>query len=116
MRHKVAKNGNFKFDKNGYLNTVKSLMLSEKVYVTLTRAKKIKPFSERIITLGKENSLHSRKLLLSKLGGDEKVVNKVIEIANSTSLKERKGGYTRIIKTDFRVGDKVDMAYLQIIL
>ncbi len=86
-----------------------SLIFHKKIKTTLARAKAVRSLVERSITLGKKNNLASRRKLLTYL--PEKAVKKVLsEIA--TDYKERKGGYTRIIKIGKRLGDRAEIAQL----
>lgn len=123
MRHGLNKNGSLSFCKDGYLNTVLSVLKFKRIFVSVTRAKLIKPFVERNITLAKKvintkevaSSLHSRRVLSSRLGNQENIAKDLIDFVNSSSLKERNGGYTRIVRAGFRQGDKTDMCFLEII-
>jgi large subunit ribosomal protein L17 len=116
MRHRIKKNGNFSFGRDGYLNTVISLFKHKRLNITISRAKNIKSFAERMITLAKNGeNLSVRRNLISRLGNNEVVANDLIKFVNSSALKDRKGGYTRIVKDNFRSGDKSDVCFFEII-
>ena len=79
----------------------------------MQKAKFLKPKADKIITLGKKDSLQNTKLLISKLQ-DTKSANKVKKTLSKRYLN-RKGGYTRIIKAGFRYGDKAPMAVIEFV-
>lgn len=94
-------------------NLVTDLIKNEKLNTTLPRAKEAARTAEKIITKGKENNLHSRRLIM-KIIYDEQVVDKVLkELANRYST--RSGGYTRIYKLGPRRGDSAEMALIELI-
>ncbi len=84
-----------------------------KVQVTISRAKEIRPIVEKLITLSKDNTLASRRKLLSYLY-DEKAVNRLLTEWGPKYL-ERQGGYTRIIKVGKRVGDDAEEVILELV-
>ena len=92
-------------------NLCKSLIDCEQIKTTLPKAKNLREIAEKLITLGKKNSLHSKRRLISKLGGGVKEANKVLNVL-SPRYKERKGGYTRIIKAGYRKGDCAPMSII----
>ena len=94
-------------------NLAKSLILHEKIETTEAKAKELRPFIEKIITRGKKDDLHSRRVLISKIGSSILVEKVIKEI--SPKHKDRKGGYTRIIKTGFRSGDAAKMAIIEFV-
>ena len=94
-------------------NMLNSLIKYEQIKTTLPKAKVLKPQADKIITLGKNDSLHNTKALLSKLQ-DDKSTNKVIKTL-SKRYEKRNGGYTRIIKAGFRYGDNAPMAILEFV-
>lgn len=95
-------------------NLCKSLINHEQITTTLPKAKSLRSVIEKLITEGKENSLHSRRKLISKLGGALKETNKILTVL-SPKFKERKGGYTRVIKAGYRKGDCSPMAIIQFV-
>jgi len=94
-------------------NMLNSLIKYEQITTTLPKAKFLKPQADKIITLGKKESLQNTKLLISKLQ-DTNSANKVKKTLSKRYLN-RKGGYTRIIKAGFRYGDKAPMAVIEFV-
>ena len=94
-------------------NMLNSLIKYEQITTTLPKAKFLKPQADKIITLGKKDSLQNMKLLVSKLQ-DKKSANKVKKTLSKRYIN-RKGGYTRIIKAGFRYGDKAPMAVIEFV-
>jgi len=94
-------------------NMLNSLIKYEQITTTLPKAKVLKPQADKIITLGKKDSLQNTKTLISKLQ-DSKSANKVKKTL-SKRYKDRKGGYTRIIKAGFRYGDNAPMAVVEFV-
>ncbi len=84
-----------------------------KLMTTETRAKELQSVVEKMITLGKENTLHSRRQALSYITKEEVVVKLFAEIA--PKFAERQGGYTRIIKAGTRRGDAAPMALIELV-
>ena len=94
-------------------NMLNSLIKYEQIKTTLPKAKFLKPQADKIITLGKKDSLQNTKLLFSKLQ-DTNSAKKVKKTLSKRYLN-RKGGYTRIIKAGFRYGDKAPMAVIEFV-
>ena len=94
-------------------NMLNSLIKYEQIKTTLPKAKFLKPQADKIITLGKKNTLHNTKILVSKLQ-DINSANKVKKTL-SKRYEKRFGGYTRIIKAGFRYGDNAPMAIIEFI-
>ena len=94
-------------------NMLNSLIKYEQITTTLPKAKFLKPQADKIITLGKKESLQTSKLLMSKLQ-NSKAANKVKKTL-SKRYEKRKGGYTRIIKAGFRYGDNAPMAIIEFV-
>ena len=94
-------------------NMLNSLVKYEQIKTTLPKAKFLKPQAEKLITLGKKNSLHNTKMLVSQLQ-DIKSANKVKKTL-SKRYEKRSGGYTRIIKAGFRYGDNAPMAIIEFV-
>ncbi len=90
-----------------------SLIKYEQIKTTLPKAKFLKPQADKIITLGKKETLQTTKILVSKLQ-DIKSANKVKKTL-SKRYQNRKGGYTRIIKAGFRYGDNAPMAIIELV-
>ena len=94
-------------------NMLNSLIKYEQIKTTLPKAKFLKPQADKIITLGKKETLQTTKMLVSKLQ-DIKSANKVKKTL-SKRYQNRKGGYTRIIKAGFRFGDNAPMAIIEFV-
>ena len=94
-------------------NMLNSLIKYEQITTTLPKAKFLKPQADKIITLGKKDTLQNTKLLISKLQ-DKNSANKVKKTLSKRYLN-RKGGYTRIIKAGFRYGDKAPIAVIEFV-
>ena len=94
-------------------NMLNSLIKYEQITTTLPKAKFLKPQADKIITLGKKESLQTTKLLMSKLQ-DIKSTNKVKKTL-SKRYEKRNGGYTRIVKAGFRYGDNAPMAVIEFV-
>ena len=90
-----------------------SLIKYEQIKTTLPKAKFLKPQADKIITLGKKDTLHNTKILVSQLQ-DIKSANKVRKTL-SKRYEKRSGGYTRIIKAGFRYGDNAPMAIIEFV-
>ena len=90
-----------------------SLIKYEQITTTLPKAKFLKPQADKIITLGKKETLQTTKLLMKKLQNIQST-NKVKKTL-SKRYEKRKGGYTRIIKAGFRYGDKAPMAVIEFV-
>ena len=94
-------------------NMLNSLIKYEQIKTTLPKAKFLKPQADKIITLGKKETLQTTKMLVSKLQ-DVKSANKVKKTL-SKRYEKRNGGYTRIIKAGFRYGDNAPMAIIEFV-
>ena len=94
-------------------NMLNSLIKYEQITTTLPKAKFLKPQADKIITLGKKETLQTTKLLMSQLQ-DIKSANKVKKTLSKRYIN-RKGGYTRIIKAGFRYGDNAPMAIIEFV-
>ena len=94
-------------------NMLNSLIKYEQIKTTLPKAKFLKPQADKIITLGKKDTLLTSKLLFSQLQ-DSKSATKVKKTL-SKRYEKRNGGYTRIIKAGFRYGDNAPMAIIEFV-
>ena len=94
-------------------NLVTSLLENGKIETTETRAKEARSLAEKMITLGKTNTLHSRRQALAFITKEDVVTKLFAEIA--PKYAERNGGYTRIIKTGPRRGDAAPMAIVELV-
>ena len=96
-----------------WANMAGSLIEHEQIKTTLPKAKFLKPQAEKLITLGKKDTLQTTKALVSQLQ-DIKSANKVKKTL-SKRYEKRTGGYTRIIKAGFRYGDNAPMAIIEFV-
>ena len=94
-------------------NMLNSLVKYEQITTTLPKAKVLKPQADKLITLGKNDSLQNIRRIISKLQ-DEGSASKVRKTL-SKRYENRKGGYTRIIKAGFRYGDNAPMAVVEFV-
>ena len=94
-------------------NMLNSLVKYEQITTTLPKAKVLKPQADKLITLGKKDSLQNIRRIISKLQ-DEGSASKVRKTL-SKRYENRKGGYTRIIKAGFRYGDNAPMAVVEFV-
>ncbi len=94
-------------------NMLNSLIKYEQIKTTLPKAKFLKPQADKIITLGKKNTLQTTRMLVSQLQ-NSKSADKVKKTL-SKRYEKRKGGYTRIIKAGFRYGDNAPMAIIEFV-
>ena len=90
-----------------------SLLRHEQITTTLPKAKELKRFVERIITLGKQGGLHARRQAAALLR-DNEVVKKLFGPL-ALRYKSRRGGYTRVLKAGFRYGDAAAMALIELV-
>ena len=89
-------------------------MLNGKIETTLLRAKELSKFVDRLITRGKNGTLHDRRLVLSVIGGDNEVVSPLFT-SLASQFSDRSGGYTRITKLGFRRGDGATLARIELL-
>jgi large subunit ribosomal protein L17 len=92
-------------------NIVASLIIHKRVKTTLAKAKAARPLAEKLVTLGKGGTLHDRRLAVAKIGQKDAVATLFKSIA--PGFKDRKGGYTRIIKLGPRQSDSAPVAFLE---
>ncbi len=96
-----------------FRNMATSLLKHEQITTTLPKAKELRPYVERIITLGKRGGLHARRQALAQIR-DEKIVAKLFgEIAER--YKGRQGGYCRVLRAGVRYGDAATMAVIELV-
>jgi large subunit ribosomal protein L17 len=116
MRHKMGYkklNRTSEHRKALIKNMLNSLVKYEQITTTLPKAKVLKPQADKLITLGKKNSLQNTRTLIAKLQ-DEASASKIKKTL-SKRYENRKGGYTRIIKAGFRYGDNAPMAVIEFV-
>ena len=116
MRHR---NGGFKLGRNTshrralLRNLVTSVILNDRIHTTVTKAKASKPIVEKMITLGKNGSVHARRQALAYMMTPESV-DRLFKIV-APRYETRPGGYSRIIRTGQRQGDAAEMAYIELL-
>jgi large subunit ribosomal protein L17 len=116
MRHGMANkklNRTSEHRKAMLMNMLNSLIKYEQITTTLPKAKFLKPQADKIITLGKKETLQTTKMLMSKLQNITST-NKVKKTL-SKRYEKRNGGYTRIIKAGFRYGDNAPLAVIEFV-
>ena len=94
-------------------NLAVALLTHEQIKTTLPKAKELRRFADRIITLGKRGNLHSRRRAAAVLG-DDRMVAKLFDTL-AERYRERHGGYTRVLKAGFRYGDSAPMAIIELV-
>jgi large subunit ribosomal protein L17 len=117
MRHKVSgrKLGvTSSHRKAMFANLCHALIKHEQILTTLPKAKDLRPVVERLITLGKRGGLHARRQAIAELHNDKVLVEKLFTTI-AERYKERKGGYTRVLKAGFRVGDNAPLAIIELV-
>lgn len=92
-------------------NLVRNLVIYKRIQTTFAKAKEASAYADRMVSIAKEGTLHSRRLLISKLGNSETAHALITQIA--PHFKDRKGGYTRVLRLGNRVGDAAGMALLE---
>ena len=116
MRHKVSKrklNRTSSHRKALLANMAVALIKHEQIKTTLPKAKELAPYVEKLITLGKKGDLNAKRRLYSIIP-EKNWGAKVFDIL-AERYKERKGGYTRIMKAGFRYGDSAPMAVIELV-
>ena len=96
-----------------FANMAASLIKHEQIKTTLPKAKEIRPIVEKLITLGKRGDLHARRQAIAYLY-DESVVRKLFAVLGER-YKDRKGGYTRIVKAGYRFGDNAPVGIIELV-
>ena len=115
MRHqrKTVKLGRSQSHRDALLaNQVCSLIEHSRIKTTLAKAKAVRPLAEKMVTLGKKNTLHSRRTALSYLHHNEGAVKELFESV-APRAATRNGGYTRIVKLGQRKSDAAPMAFIE---
>jgi large subunit ribosomal protein L17 len=96
-----------------YANLTASLIEHGRIRTTETKAKAVRPIAEKMITLGRDGSIHARRQALAYLRTQEVVHMLFSEVA--PRFRDRPGGYTRVVKLGPRQGDAAPMAYLELV-
>ena len=91
-----------------------SIIEHERLQTTLVKAKELRKFVEPFITLGRNDTVANRRLAMARLGS-KAAVTKLFDKAFAARFEGRPGGFTRILKTDHRLGDAADMAIIELV-
>ena len=94
-------------------NMSQALIKHEQIITTLVKAKTLKPYFDKLITIGKKGNLSARRQAISKVG-DTKLVEKLFTIL-AKRYETRNGGYSRVLKAGFRYGDAAPMAVIELV-
>ena len=92
----------------------RSLILHERISTTEAKAKELRPFIEKIVTRGRTDTVANRRLVASRLGGDDEAVKKVFS-SIAPRYASRLGGYTRIVKRSVTASDGRKTAYISFV-
>ena len=116
MRHGIAHrklNRTSAHRKAMFANMAASLIEHEQIVTTLPKAREMKPFMDKLVTLAKKGDLASRRRAIAKVR-DKAAVRKLFEIMGER-YKDRSGGYTRVLKAGYRYGDNAPMAVIELV-
>ncbi len=116
MRHRLAGrklNRTASHRRALFANMSAALIKHEQIVTTLPKAKELRRFADRLITLAKRGNLHSRRLAVARVR-DEVMVKKLFDILGPR-YKERSGGYTRVLRAGYRHGDSAPMAVIELV-
>ena len=94
-------------------NMTQALIKHEQIITTLVKAKTLKPYFDKLITIGKKGNLSARRQAISKIG-DLKLVEKLFSVL-AKRYETRNGGYSRVLKSGFRYGDAAPMAVIELV-
>ena len=101
--------------KKGLIKSLaRSLILKEKITTTEAKAKELRPYVEKLVTKAKNDTLASRRLILSRLGDQKSIVSKMFKIIGPR-YEKRSGGYTRITKLGIRLKDSSKQALIEFV-
>jgi large subunit ribosomal protein L17 len=95
-------------------NLAAALFTHKRITTTETKAKRLRPLAERLVTFGKRGDLHARRRVLAVIG-DKSVVHELFAVI-APQVADREGGYTRITKIGNRKGDNAPMAVIELVL
>jgi len=96
-----------------FANMACSLIEHEQIKTTLPKAKELKPYIDKLITLAKRGDLHARRMAASQIRQDA-AVKKLFDVLGAR-YQERQGGYSRVLRAGFRYGDMAPMAILELV-
>ena len=116
MRHRIAHrklNKTASHRKAMFANMSSSLIEHEQIVTTLPKAKELKPFMDKLVTLAKKGDLNSRRLAIARTRNVE-MSKKLFDVLGPR-YKDRSGGYVRVLKAGFRHGDNAPMAVIELV-
>lgn len=116
MRHRLSGrklNRTSSHRKAMFANMAAALVKHEQIKTTLPKAKELRPFVEKLVTLGKRGDLHARRQIIAKTR-DEKTAAKLIDTL-APRYEGRAGGYIRVLKAGYRQGDNAPMAVIEFV-
>lgn len=116
MRHgfKIKKLGRESSHRQALLaNLAKSLIEHEQIKTTLPKAKALRPYVEKLVTLGKKGNLNARRQIIAQIGSKE-LASKLIDVF-AKRYENRNGGYTRVLKAGFRYGDAAPVGVIEFV-
>ena len=117
MRHRISGrklNRTTSHRKALFRNMSVALLKHEQIKTTLPKAKELRSVVDRLITLGKRDTLHARRQALSRLNNDRAIAKKLFSVL-AERYAERDGGYTRVLKAGYRYGDNAPMAIIELV-
>jgi ribosomal protein L17 len=117
MRHHNNKRkfGRTKNQRNAMMNSLAlNLIIREKIKTTEPKAKELRPFIEKLVTKAKTDTLASRKIVSSRLANRKRETKKLFEVI-APRYKEKKGGYTRVLKLGVRKSDGAKLAVIEFV-
>jgi len=116
MRHRIAHrklNKTASHRKAMFANMSTSLIQHEQIVTTLPKAKELRPFVEKLVTLAKKGDLNSRRIAIARTR-DKEMTKKLFDVIGPR-YKDRQGGYIRVLKAGFRYGDNAPMAVIEFV-
>ena len=116
MRHRLAGrklNRTSSHRKAMFANMAAALVKHEQITTTLPKARELRRFVEKLVTLGKRGDLHARRLIIAKTR-DQSTATKLIDVLGPR-YQQRPGGYVRVLKAGFRYGDDAPMAVIEFV-
>jgi large subunit ribosomal protein L17 len=117
MRHRLSGrklNRTSAHRKAMFRNMAVALLKHEQIKTTLPKAKELRGIVDRLVTLGKRGTLHTRRQALSRLNNDAAITDKLFATI-APRYVDRNGGYTRVLRAGFRYGDDAPMAIIELV-
>ena len=117
MRHRLSGrklNRTSAHRKAMFSNMAVALLKHEQIKTTLPKAKELRGIVDRLVTLGKRGTLHTRRQALSRLNNDAAITDKLFATI-APRYVDRNGGYTRVLRAGFRYGDDAPMAIIELV-